>query len=105
MPGHILAAQCECGFFESVWPGAFVRRDGTVGAKTIAYDPEKPGLITVETEEAEQRGLECLPNPFIEFWDRPMADPEVQDLGAEPAFRCPQCRRRSMHFHFSGFWD
>ena len=101
MPGHILAAICPCGFSQEVWPGAHTLRQENV----IAYAPEGPDLITIDSKKAEKLGLVTLPNPFLEYVHRPMGDPEVQRLGHDPAFECPKCHETTMHFEFKEFWD
>lgn len=104
MPGHILIAQCPCGFQDWVKPGA----DGSIlnsKVLVIAYDPKKPGLLTVEEQEAKDRDLRTIENPFLKYWRHPMSDPEVQRLGQEPSFVCPKCRESKMHFSHVGFWD
>jgi hypothetical protein len=46
----MLSAQCPCGFTSGVNPGATF--DGKL--HVIAYDPETPGLLTVEEQEAKE---------------------------------------------------
>ena len=101
MPGFMLFAQCPCGFVSSVAPGSVVMGNVNV----IAYDPERPDLLTVDSKEAEERGLITIPDPFLPLSHRSMADPEVRRLGQEAKFDCPACQEISMYFVHSGFWD
>jgi hypothetical protein len=101
MPGFMLIAQCPCGFDSEVWPGSSLIGKESV----IAYDPERPGLLTVDSEEAETGGLITIPDPFLSLSNRSMADPEVQRLGQEAKFDCPTCQEPSMYFRHVGFWD
>jgi len=71
----------------------------------IVYDPNKTDLMTIDRGEAEDKGLSVISNPYLQYVNRPMADPEVQELGQEPTFRCPKCHKKAMRFEFAGFWD
>ncbi len=105
MPGHILIAECPCGFSRSVQPGLALPREGKMESRIIAYDAWERDLITVDEAEAKALGLECLPDPFIEYWTHSMYDPRVQAAGSEPTFRCPKCDKETMRFGFLGHWD
>ncbi len=101
MPGHMLLAQCSCGFSSGVNPGATF--DGIL--HVIAYNPEAPGLLTVEEREAKEKGLHIIENPYLQYWRRSMSDPEVQRLAGDASFICPKCRQPCLRFAFMGFWD
>ncbi len=97
MPGHMLAAECTCGFGGSVSPGVSERRK--MAHMVIAYDPVTGRLVTLPEKEAAKRGLPLFKDPFI----NPSGGPP--DLGESVAFQCPKCGNRELRFRLEGFWD
>jgi hypothetical protein len=47
MPGHILHAQCPCGFERKLSPGSALGAGGFVGY-TIAYNADESDLLTMK---------------------------------------------------------
>ena len=100
MPGHILNAVCPCGFSQAVHPGSPVLSKESV----IAYDPTKPELVTIDSEEARAKRLVVIRNPYLGHMRRSMWEEDVQQQAQGSAFRCPECEEVSMRFGFVGFW-
>lgn len=97
MPGHMLAAECTCGFEGSVLPGVSERRG--MAHMVIAYDPGNGRLVTMPEDEAVKRGLPVFPDPFLNPGSGARRPPEAV------AFQCPKCGNRELRFRLEGFWD
>ncbi|MBK7015097.1 MAG: hypothetical protein IPH39_05830 [Sulfuritalea sp.] len=97
MPGHMLTAECPCGFRGDVMPG--VSEKLGMSHMVVAYDPGCGQLITMIEQEAVKRGLEIFSNPYLTTRDEPLA------VGKASIFRCPKCGETRMRFIRNGFWD
>jgi len=93
MPGLALDAQCPCGFSSVVFPGS---RVNPLSGLVIAYKPDGADLITVDDDEAKERGLRTIPDPYATL---PL------ELAQEAKFQCPSCNNCSMYFVAAGLWD
>ncbi len=97
MPGHMLAAECTCGFGGSVLPGVSELRG--MAHMVIAYDSDADRLVTLPEEEAARRGLAMFEDPFLNPGGGPPG------LGESAAVLCPKCGSRKLRFRLEGFWD
>ncbi len=103
MPGHMLRAECPCGFMSDVSPGSIWVRDH-LESRVIAYDPDKNDLVTLEGGEARKRKLRIYPDPYLRFWMFPTTD-SVLAAGLDELFPCPSCDNETLRFRFGGWWD
>jgi hypothetical protein len=97
MPGHMLAAECPCGFGGSVLPGVSEIR--WMAHKVIAYDPDTGRLVTLPEKEAARRRLRVFDDPFLNPGGGPFGPEE------SAAVLCPKCGSRELRFRLEGFWD
>ena len=97
MPGHMLSAECPCGFHGDVMPGVSAKLG--MSHMVAAYDSGNGRLVTVSEQDALKRGLQVFSNPFLNTGD------VAPGGGDTPAFRCPKCGENSMQFIRNGFWD
>lgn len=112
MPGHLLRANCPCGFDRELSPGATFD-----GLYVMAYTEDGKDLKTFNDESAKQRGLAVLADPCLmnekeeerllelddadEFSDRMQALME-QEHGP---YRCPTCGEATLFISYIGSWD
>ena len=102
VPGHILIAQCECGFERELWPGATFET-----LRVIAYTADGRDLITIESEEAKRRFLTVIENPRL----KEIMEAEEKGQFGIPArgpwgpYGCPSCGQQSLQLEHRGNWD
>lgn len=92
MPGHIVHAECPCGYQDELGPGASDPETVLV----IAYDPAASRLVTVDQREAKRRRLRVVKDPFLR-------DP--LSYRAARLLECPKCRKETLALSPRGFWD
>ena len=97
MPGHMLSAECPCGFHGDVMPG--VSEKLGMSHMVVAYDSGSDRLVTVSEQDAVKRGLQVFPNPYLNTRD------VAPGSGDPPTCRCPKCGENRMQFTCNGFWD
>ncbi len=97
MPGHMLAAECPCGFRGDVMPG--VSEKLGMSHMVVAYDPGSEQLVALIEQDAVKRGLPIFPDPCL------IDGHEGLGSGKTSTFRCPKCGENRMQFVLSGFWD
>jgi C4-type Zn-finger protein len=94
MPGHLIEAECECGWKrEELRPGAtWSEAEGYV-LRVMAY--ENGDLHTVDAKHAEAEKLEVLEDPFL----------NTKESMEDRAYRCPSCGRKNLKLLEVGLWD
>jgi hypothetical protein len=86
MPGHMLPAECPCGFHGDVMPGVSAKLG--MSHIVVAYDSGSGHLVTVSEQDAVTYGLQLFPNQYLNTGnDAPVS-------GDTPTFRCSKCRDR-----------
>lgn len=109
MPGHILHAECVCGFRRELSPGSSIVGDRCVGY-TIAYSSDDSDLLTEGDEVVQSKQLRALPNPFLSTFEPgdSMAKLEYEEFEKKkaPQGPCgPSCQTNRLVLHFRGWWD
>ena len=97
MPGHMLTAECPCGFRGDVMPGVFEKLG--ISHMVVAYDSDSGQLVTVIEQDALKLGLQTFSDPYLNTRD------ETPGVGEASIFRCPKCGETRMRFIRNGFWD
>ena len=107
MPGHMLDANCPCGFTGMIKVGASGPDGPDSKLLVAAYDPEKGQLISIDVEVAEQRNLTVYEDPYL--FDPFKVDSEGNRIdvpkGNKATFKCPKCGKNTLRFHMFGHWD
>jgi hypothetical protein len=105
MPGHILSANCSCGFSRELEPGA----NETKGFRTyvMAYSADTSDIETVDLEAAKHAGLKIIEDPLLADFDSDAPLEELIKPFDHPygPYLCPQCRENSLYLRGGGFWD
>jgi hypothetical protein len=96
MPGHILRAQCRCGFERELAPGGNER---SLAADVIAYNADESDLVTEDETAVKLMGLRTIRDPFLSNHE------PAHSLGPQGPYLCPGCKETSLMLHFSGNWD
>lgn len=101
MPGHIIHAECVCGFECELHPGATYDT-----GRVIAYTADGTDLGTVDQDTAARERLVVLPDPYLLDLDGDDLERffSVKDETHGP-FRCPRCGNDSLLISFAGHWD
>lgn len=108
MPGHMLSAECPCGFTGGVNVGVTEPVFGPDSQLLVAaYDPEQGSLVSIDAKEAKKRNLTVFEDPYA--YD-PFKLVLEGDLSAAPegdktTFICPKCGKNTLRFYRFGFWD
>lgn len=97
MPGHMLTAECSCGFHGNVMPGVSERFG--MSHMIVAYDPCIGQLVTMIEHDAVKRRLQMFPNPYLKTKNGTL------DSGESSTFQCPKCSGCNLQFVLNGFWD
>lgn len=98
MPGHLIDADCPCGFARSLLPGHDM---------TMAYTEREDDIETFAGEEIGDRKLKQIPDPFLsdpQTLEETEAHLTAKTIPQGP-YVCPKCRRATLHLHFNGHWD
>jgi hypothetical protein len=103
LPGHILRAQCDCGFECELYPGA--NKDGV--GRVIAYTNDGTDLRTFDQDAAARKQLIVLRDPFLLDPDEHDYFERLLSVKAQfhAPFRCPSCGKDSLLIRFAGHWD
>jgi hypothetical protein len=97
VPGHILHAECCCGFSRELAPGYNERRN--IGY-TVAYSADESDLVTEDDAVIKLAGLRTIRDPCLS--DYGQGDTEKVGQGLH---LCPRCKKTSLMLHFRGCWD
>ena len=62
MPGHMLYAQCRCGFEQKLSCGSAITAGGFVGY-TVAYSADGSDLQCADDDTINSQQLRTIPNP------------------------------------------
>lgn len=99
MPGHMLEAECKCGFRRNLQPGCLliVRK-----SYEIAYTADYGDITTADTETIAAENMHVVENPFLTYSHSGVAGHQREVFGP---YLCPNCKAKSLEIGFSGFWD
>jgi hypothetical protein len=106
VPGHILHAECCCGFHRELRPGSAIGADRIVGY-TIAYSADGSDLGTEDDAMVNSQQLRTIPDPFIQAGDSlEKIQEQIEKMRvAQGPYLCPHCKAVGLMLHFAGFWD
>src|SRR5262249_4339822 len=97
MPGHILHAECACGFWRELTPGSSISN-----LYVIAYTADGEDLVTIESGEAERATLTALEDPWLKAQNDDPLSPSFE--ASWGPYRCPRCGRERLQLSPWGFW-
>jgi hypothetical protein len=104
MPGHIIRAQCSCGYEKELMPGASGFSDK---GYSMAYTASGKGIGTFDQNFIEAEALEIIDDPFLEndwFKDEETGKPQ-ESTAAPTIILCPHCKSTSLVLTWVGMWD
>ena len=103
MPGHILYAQCPCGFERKLSPGSKIAAADFVDYK-IAYNADESDLLSENERDHQVAGPSYRSKPVsirfqTRFYPCPHANFERKNAAQGP-YLCPQCKTASLTLLF-----
>jgi hypothetical protein len=109
MPGHILHAECACGFQRELSPGSAIAADRIVGY-TIAYSADGSDLRSEDNVIVNSQELRTVPDPFLSDYQvgdslEKFSEEFEKKRVAQGPYLCPHCKAVSLMLHFAGLWD
>lgn len=95
MTGHIISAECDCGYKTTLMPGS---------AGGMAYTEAEDDLCIRNEKHRE------IPDPFLYVPDQAHDWNEWESVQARRdkpygPYPCPKCKRATLMLQFSGNWD
>jgi hypothetical protein len=104
MPGHIIQAQCSCGYEKELMPGA--SRFGDKGY-AMAYTANGKDIVTFDQTIIAAEGLNVIQDPFLEndWFEDEETDEPLERPAVPKTIMCPRCRTISLVLTLAGMWD
>ncbi len=106
MPGHLISAECSCGYHTSLWPGSA----SMLSLNVIAYSIDQSDLITIELSEAKKYHLKIVEDPALcdDYSKRDIRLPLFRGLNSNSGwgpYFCPSCKELKLKMQLEGHWD